>query len=400
VRARRPELPEAIDGVIGKAMAKDSDERYPTCAALTTAAEEALGLRRPPTFLRRRLPLIVAVGAFLIVTTTLAAAVVIRGARGSEATPVVKGNTLVRIDPATNTVRAVSSVGGARPMATAVGGRRVWVYNDSFPSVSEVDAASGAVLHTTKLAAFPTSPTPFSGPVLAADAGGAWLIGVDTRERSYLTRIFSGPRGAREFPLHGQPRAVAVGNGAVWVVVGDARDDQMLRIDPASGKVTKRTRFPLTARIDGIATGLGRVWVVASATATLYRINPRSGAQTQRIVLGLRAARPELVLGSIWVGLTDAGGDTVIVHSGSFENIENLGCCSPTRGYFTAGFGSIWTYDAPTGTVERWNGKTHDSVTNITLTDPPFYGGACLTSIAAGAGAVWVTATENTNYRC
>ena len=49
---RRPELPEAIDAVIRKAMAKEPDDRYTTCAALITAAEEALGLRRPPAAAR------------------------------------------------------------------------------------------------------------------------------------------------------------------------------------------------------------------------------------------------------------------------------------------------------------------------------------------------------------
>ena len=71
------------------------------------------------------------------------------------------------------------------------------------------------------------------------------------------------------------------------------------------------------------------------------------------------------------------------------------------QGYDTAGYGSIWTYDTPTGTVVRWNGQTHqnDPPTSA-VTDPPFYGGLCLTSIAAGAGAVWVTVAANVNYGC
>lgn len=42
-----PELPEAIDVVIRTALAKEPEERYPTCAALIAAAEDALGLRTP-----------------------------------------------------------------------------------------------------------------------------------------------------------------------------------------------------------------------------------------------------------------------------------------------------------------------------------------------------------------
>jgi len=36
----------------------------------------------------------------------------------------------------------------------------------------------------------------------------------------------------------------------------------------------------------------------------------------------------------------------------------------------------------------------------IHVTDPPFYGGLFLTSITAGAGAVWVTIAANNNYHC
>jgi serine/threonine protein kinase len=43
---RNPDLPEAIDAVIRKGMAKAPEERYPTCAALIAAAEAALGLRQ------------------------------------------------------------------------------------------------------------------------------------------------------------------------------------------------------------------------------------------------------------------------------------------------------------------------------------------------------------------
>ena len=174
----------------------------------------------------------------------------------------------------------------------------------------------------------------------------------------------------------------------------------MLRIDPANGKVTKRAHLPGSAPIDSVAAGLGSVWVVASSSGVLYRIDPRSGRVTGRTRLAGRLARPEVVFGSIWVGTTASGGDTLLVDPRTVHVVEGLGCCAPTRGYDTAGFGSIWTYDSPTGTVERWNGLSHQGVRNIHVTSPPYYGGLCLTSIAAGDGAVWATVTDNFNYGC
>ena len=128
--------------------------------------------------------------------------------------------------------------------------------------------------------------------MLAADAVGAWLVGVDARREARISRGCSrGRAGSASTGSPDEPRAVAVGYGAVWVVVRGARDNQVLRIDPATGEVTQRTRFPASAPIDGLAAGLGSVWVVASSTATLYRINPRSAAVTGRVDLGNRAAQ-------------------------------------------------------------------------------------------------------------
>jgi YVTN family beta-propeller protein len=396
---RRPELPEAIDAVIRKAMAKEPADRYPTCAALINAAEEGLELR-PPALLRHRRAVIAAVATLLAVVAALLAVLLTRGGdNASVVVPRVKANSVVRIDPTTNKVAAVIGVGWL-PSATAVAGRSVWVYNRNGPSVSEVDPATGTVRHTTKLVVSPRPDSSFEGPVLAADSAGAWIIGSDQRGRSYLTRVFSGPRGKREYRLEQEPRAVAVGYGAVWVATDSARDHEVLRIDPATGEVTKRVQFPRAAAVDSIAAGLGGIWVVSSLRRVLYRIDPRSGRLTGRVTLLGRVARPEVVFGDVWVGTTESGGDTVIVDPRLVGIVANLDCCDPTRGRDAIGYGSIWTFDAPTGTVERWNGVSHQGVRNIHVTSPPYYDGLCLTSIAAGAGAVWATVSPNVNYGC
>ncbi len=79
---RNPDLPDTIDAVIRKALAKSPDDRYPTCAALVAYAEAALGLRQPPIFRRRRL-LLLAAGLILAL---IAAAVAIAISR-SQSTP-------------------------------------------------------------------------------------------------------------------------------------------------------------------------------------------------------------------------------------------------------------------------------------------------------------------------
>ncbi len=213
--------------------------------------------------------------------------------------------------------------------------------------------------------------------------------------------MFSGFRGKREYRLPGKPRAIAVGYGAVWVVVHGALNNQLLRINPATGKVTKRMHFPRSSPIDGLAAGLGSVWLGASSTETLYRINPRSARVTDRIDLaGRDTGRPEVVLGSIWFGGGGAN-ETLIFDPRTLDIVGQVGGGSGGEegGYDTGGYGSIWDYDTPTGTVVRWDGMTHDVASNIRVTAPPTFDGLCLTSLAAGDGAVWVTVNANsTNY--
>ena len=205
--------------------------------------------------------MIAAVATLLLLAAALVAALIVRGPGGT-ATPPVTADSLVRIDPATNTVSAVVPVGGV-PSATAVaaGGQSVWVFNADGPSLTEIDASTNAVLNTTTLRAAPNNPHAAGGPCLPLTEPPPGSIGSDHRGRPYLTRVFSGFRGKREYRLPGKPRAIAVGYGAVWVVVHGAVDNQLLRIDPATGRVTTADAFPRSSPIDGLAAGLGSVWL-------------------------------------------------------------------------------------------------------------------------------------------
>ena len=195
----------------------------------------------------------------------------------------------------------------------AAGGHSVWVYNRDSATISEVDARTNRVLKTTTISGFIPDQccSLFAGPVLAADASGAWFVNGGVYDKPRLTHVLAGGGRKREYPLDLTPTGVAVGGGAVWVVGHRGRDHQVLRIDPATGRVTARTRFPAGSRVDAIAFGYGAVWVMSSPTATLYRIDPRSARRTGSVVVGSwRATRPQIMPRGhdIWVRLTHGGG--------------------------------------------------------------------------------------------
>jgi DNA-binding beta-propeller fold protein YncE len=396
------ELPEALDDVIAKALAKEPAARYTTASALIAAAGDALGVRRRPTLTRRTLLLVAAAALAAMLAGALAFALVPQEG-GTQAVPEARANAVVRIDPVTNTITDVVDV-GLSPMAAAASGESVWVYNHQISTVSEIDAETSEVRGTTRVAGRPVDVSLLTGPVLAADDDGAWVVGVGARGRSVLTRVLTGALATRTYRLDRQPMAVAAESGAVWVLGAGRRDYQVLRVHPATGEVTARTRFPASSRLSSLAVGLGRVWALASSTAVLYRIHPRSAAVTGRIDLGQRAGRPEIEFGMIFVAVSDRGRHSLRVDPRTLDVVVEQPCCALGAGYDDdEGHGSVWSIDSATGAVHRFAVNRYGFYLEraIRVTDPPkFNGGPCLTSIAAGRDAVWVTLAPSIEGSC
>jgi serine/threonine-protein kinase len=386
-RTRRG-LPEPVDRVISRALAKEPTERHPTCGELVAAAERGLGLRRPARF-RGRLAVAVVTIAVAI-ATSLAVAVAVRSGRGPAAPPRTHANTLVRIDPRTNRVQRVIDV-GRQPRAVAAWGRTVWVYSQTAGVVSEVDAQTNRVLHATRISVSPVARTTTIGPVLAADPSGAWIVGVDERGRSVLTLVPPGG-GQRPFVLAGRPLAVATGLHEVWVLDRGRRGDRLLRLDPATGRLSVEHRFPLSSGVDTLTFGFRDLWLVGSRTAILYRFDPRS-AKVNHVDLGQTAGRPVAVPGEVWVNISDNGGATARVDPRTLLEVGTYsGFIGPpgTIGADSAvAFRSVWQYDVGRGEVQRWNPP--NLAHNLQVTNAPYYDGNCITSLAATGSAIWVT---------
>ena len=221
-----------------------------------------------------------------------------------------------------------------------------------------------------------------------ADQAAAWIVGTDNYGKGLLTELIPGGGGKREYSLDVQPKGVALGEGAVWVLGRGSRGDEVLRINSATGEVGARTRFPVSANVESLAVGLGAVWAVASSTSTLYRIDPRSSAVTQKGDYWKRAGRPLVRFGYIW--LEEHGGDTLVIDPRTLAIVGRL--CCPGAGPSTAAFDSVWLADLRSGEVARFDAASKQVVTSI-----PIVGGLrswsdlCISSIAAGGGAVWVT---------
>ena len=385
-------LSAAVDAVIAKGMAKDPAERYATCGELIAVARSALGVGESNGRNRRAVALGALAATAVIAGALLAAFTFVYGGDASAgADPVVRGNSLVRIDPRTNEIDAVVKV-GADPVATAAAGDTVWVYNHADKTVSEIDARTNAVRQVTPVSTTPFDVSFLTGPLLAADDRGAWLIGLDLKTgKALLTRLLVGPEAKIEYPVHGALLGVVVGDSALWLLAGRKDGSVVLRIDPATGTVRQTIALD-TPNVASIGFGYGRVWVVTRG-ASLYRIDARSGKVTGKRRLGECAARPGIGYGSIWLCVCNPGSSMLRIDPDTLR-IELARNAVPAQdGMFGLGHGSVWWSDQANGTVTRYRPQTGDRSATIFVT--PNAGGLepgnlSAGSLAAGAGAVWI----------
>jgi hypothetical protein len=245
----------------------------------------------------------------------------------------------------------------------------------------------------------------YSGPVLAADPSGAWLVAGEDQGKGVLVHVpVQGRR--REYPLDVAPTGVAVGGGSVWVVGQARHDDEVLRIDPADGRVAAKEHFPAAARIDSIAFGYGHVWVVSSTRSMLYRIDP----QFRRSPRGVRvahssAARPEILTDYVWVVVNAGNGTGFWFDPWSLQVINSQPNGGPPDTQDYAWDGSLWWYDPATGTAYQQNGEGAPILPiTVTSVPPPSGGppesGPCLTSITTAGGGVWLAVSDEPAGDC
>ena len=133
---------------------------------------------------------------------------------------------------------------------------------------------------------------------------------------------------------------MASAGGAVWVTDGSRR---LTRIDARSGAVAQ---LPAGRTLDGVVSGAGAVWAFSSRTATVVRIDPRTGAVTDAIRIATRRGSDKpypvgiaTTPGTVWV----LNGNTATVSRAS--TWRRAASATPSRSGWTACRGA----SAPSG---------------------------------------------------
>jgi DNA-binding SARP family transcriptional activator/streptogramin lyase len=256
----------------------------PALAAPPRAAEPAAATGRP----RHRLALILGGAGALVLAAAVAAAVLAtRG--GGPGDVIVPPNSVARVD--LKHTRATSYVGvGRHPVALAVGARGVWVANADDGTVNELDPRTGKLLHTVGIGADVNDVAVGFGSVWVADGNDGTITRIDP--------------GAGQIQRKLQLTAPdALGPNTVFFVAADSRyvwttlGDRLLRVDPASNRVTGRLAVGAPT---SLATGAGSVWVTTLSEG-LLRIDPRSLKVTGSTELPNPAISASFGNGFLWL---------------------------------------------------------------------------------------------------
>jgi YVTN family beta-propeller protein len=159
-------------------------------------------------------------------------------------------------------------------------------------SVAIVDLGSARITGQVKLTDAPGAIAIGEGAAWVVDEEAGTVSKIDLETRSVVDSIEVGTG----------PEAIAIGEGAVWVA--NAGDGTVVRVNPDTGHVTDT--IPVGNGPVGLAVGGGAVWVANSLDGTVARIDPRSQEVTATVSAG---ADPTTVAvgNAVWVTNSTTG---------------------------------------------------------------------------------------------
>jgi YVTN family beta-propeller protein len=395
----RPDLPVALDEVIGRALAKAPGDRYPSCGALVAAAQAALagaapsGVRhrisravgrrawhRRRRGLTRRSSLVLTITAAVLSAVLLVAAVLVARDGGAPAGPaspavVAAANQAVRIDP--GSLQAVAAVPvGTDPAAVVGGGGLVWVANQRDGTVSVIDPTTNRVQQT--IPASGSGPIGPGGPGLAFASGSLWVANATQRQ---VARVESDADPVI-IPVRGSPNAIVAAQDTAWVAAQTQSGGGLVaRIDAGTNQVghTISLRHPPTGL--AITPDGDRLWVVTAADRTVHRIDTGAGRVVEGIELPQAPDQADYGDGAVWV--TSTTGDAVLRIDADTSKVGT----PPIRvgnGPSGIAFGAdrVWVANSRDGTVSTIDPQTNEVGTQRLGFRP--------TAVAVEERAVWV----------
>jgi streptogramin lyase len=371
---RNANLPQPIDAVLQKALAKEPAERYTSSRELIESARDALGITTSSRLTRRQV-LLVTGGAVVAVAAATGIPLALTRGRGSgpAVTLPLKEHSLVRVEAATGRLAAATPLGVA-PGPVAVGAGAVWATSPDEAKLLRIEPATGEITHRVDV-------TRVGRPsVLAAGAGAAWLADAGAKTEHRVYRYYPDGRGltAISTGVVPAPDDLAFAGKALW-----AGCDAVVRILPDSGHITAKVDLPGAV----LAVGEGAVWaagdtgvLVGQGESLLWEFDPTTAAVRSKMRLEPGVVDLAAGAGAIWVvRLTD---DSITrVDAKTRMSTEGFRVRLPE--VVAVGTRAVWVTSPRDGTLTRYEATSGDLRT-IDVGGRP-------TGLAVGRGTVWVS---------
>jgi peptide/nickel transport system substrate-binding protein len=183
---------------------------------------------------------------------------------------------------------------GNGPSGICIGGGAVWVANSNDRAVVRVDPRSGR-RKTIPLETAPTELECGGGAVWASSEAGGTVTQLSAATGAVVRPIDTGA-GASGLVLAG---------GALWVA--NTLAGTVSKIDPERGDVVTTVTLGAEDGPSHLAAGAGRVWVTNEFAGTVVGIDPDRGKVVTRLRVGDRPQGLALVEGALWVGVRASG---------------------------------------------------------------------------------------------
>jgi len=389
-----PEMPQGLDMVIERAVAKDPAERYATAGELIEAARDCQGATPAATRVLSEAPdrptlrlggdpaaeegelggwrrwrhlyagFFAAWFILPVVLLTVGAIVAglffLDGGGVSVSEPIEVAHPPLRLAVGEDSVWATSASDGflsqidPQTMAlagralhlgrgvsgVAVGGGSVWVSSSRHGEVLRVDPDARRVTAKIDVGGRPGAIVAGGGRIWVADDDGGGVTAINTRGG----RIFK-----RGIPPHVAPLRLAVGAGAVWV--SSASTGAVRRID--LGTAVAGAPIPVGRGPAGITVGGGLVWVANSRSETVTRVDPSLHTILgDPIRVGARPGGIDAGTETVWVA-NSADGTVSRIEIESGETVGDPVGVGPHPGAIAIGGEAVWVANNGDGTITR-----------------------------------------------
>ncbi len=248
------------------------------------------------------------------------------------------------------------------PPAIALAGGGTWPRSRRM-RLAAIAAAGIGVLATGLLIGF---RGPAAGQASLAGASGLVAVNTASDQVVHATR------------LAGAPGAVSGGSGSVWVA--DPGGGNVSRVDPGSG--AEVDRILVGGGPGSIASGAGAIWVASTVGATVTRIDPATEAVTQTIRLpGTNPGAIAYGAGALWVA--DSGARELFEIDPATGSLRRTLPLDLQPSALAMVDGALWVAGYDNGTIEKVDPASGRVTGRVHVGNGPV-------ALAAQAGSLWV----------